>query len=336
VPSSETATADVKREGKAGQLPRKPRHKQWGGAGFGLLAGIAGLVAGRLGHLYPQFDVFAQFGAQFVAMVIGFTVAIFMARFKTLIGMVLTLALLVAYGAWPHAVSANLNKGPFITSAGDQLLRVAHFNTYKNNLDFQAIANEVLRLDADVVSLVEMSRVKKQAILPLLKASYPHAYACEGVDHCDMAIVSKFPILSAEGKGHWLGAPYARVTLGGAMAGVTVYGLHTTRFPHSRYQLEQVQHMVKVFEQTPGNLVVMGDFNATPFSRVTRVLVENGNLSRITELPTWPANLELPQLSIDHIFISKNFRVAGNQQIGNAAGSDHYPILATLAFKPGQ
>jgi endonuclease/exonuclease/phosphatase (EEP) superfamily protein YafD len=38
-------------------------------------------------------------------------------------------------------------------------------------------------------------------------------------------------------------------------------------------------------------------------------------------------------LAIDHIFISDGFRVVGNQQIGRNAGSDHFPILATVALR---
>lgn len=313
--------------------PRKPRHRQWGGAAFWLMVSVGGLVAGRLGHLHPRFDVFSQFGVQFIAMALAFCCALLFSRYKTLFGMAITFALLAAYGAWPHLVSSQLQSPPYTMVAGEKLLRLAHFNTFKNNEDYAAIAAEVLRLDADVVSLVEMSTAKKMAVLPLLNAKYPYIYDCKGGRYCDMAIASIYPIIEADGEGEWIGAPYIRATLGGDMAGVTIIGVHTTRFPFSRAQLKQVRELVKKLETYTGEMVVMGDFNATPFSRVTTTLEQGTNLKRLTELPTWPSYVQLPQLAIDHIFASKAFRVVGNEQIGQSVGSDHFPILMTLAVK---
>ena len=313
---------------------KRPRHREWGSAWLFMLVGIGGLVAGRLGHLYPHFDVFSQFGAQFVALVAAFAVSMFFARFKTLIGLALWVGLLAVYAAWPHVVSAKLQAGPYQLQQDELALRVAHFNTFKNNSDYAAIVGEVMRLDADVVVLVEMSQAKKKAVIPALSALYPHSYDCKGGRFCDMAILSKIPIESADGNGVWIGPPYIRANLGGAFKGVTVYGVHTTRFPHSRAQLTQVRELVKLLEISPGHEIVVGDFNATPFSRITKIIEEGAGLMRLTELPTWPAQYQLPQLAIDHAFASQRYRVIANQQIGNAVGSDHYPIILTLAFKP--
>lgn len=311
----------------------KLKHRQWGTATLGLLFGIAGLIAGRLGHLYPHFDVFAQFGAQFVMGTLAFAFGMLFTRYKTIIGIATTFGFMAIYGAWPHLVSTPLSNGPFILQAGEKQLRIAHFNTWAENNDYTGITNEILRLNADVVSLVEMDAKKKKAIIPALKAMYPHSFDCSGREYCELVIVSKYPILQAEGNGHWVGAPYAQASLGGEMSGVTFMGVHTTRFPHSRAQLKQVRELVRKLETVSGDLIVMGDFNATPFSRVNSTFSEGANLARLTELPTWPASVQIPQLAIDHAFASANFRVIGNQQIGNSAGSDHYPIVLTLARK---
>lgn len=311
----------------------KPRHRQWSGVVFGLLVGIAGLTAGRLGHLYPHFDVFAQFGLQFLAISVAFICAVFFSRFKTLVGIVLTLALLALYSAWPHMVSSDLQDRNFKLATGEQLLRIAHFNTYKNNLDFNAIAAEVLRLDADVVSLIEMSNEKKQAVLPKLLEKYPYQSDCLQKQHCDQAIISKIPFSATAAQSLWEGPPYVMIRLGSTYSNVSIYSVHTTRFPHSRAQLRQIQGLIKLLESSAGNEIVMGDFNSTVFSRVLSTLEKGAGLQRITDLPTWPATYQMPQLAIDHIFISEGLRVVGNQQIGANVGSDHYPIIATLALR---
>jgi endonuclease/exonuclease/phosphatase (EEP) superfamily protein YafD len=321
---------NIPEEGK----PAKPRHRQWSGVVLALLFGVGGLAVGRLGQLYPHFDVFSQFGLQFLAICVAFIFAVFIPRFKTLVGVVFTVGLLALYSAWPHIISSDLQTRNFTLAAGEQALRVAHFNTFKNNLDYDAIAQEVLRLDADVVSLIEMSDKKKQAVLPKLLANYPYQFDCTGFAHCSQAIVSKIPIKEAGGQGLWEGPPYVAAKLGGPFDGVTFFSVHTTRFPHSRAQLKQVRALTKLLENYPGQKIVAGDFNATLFSRVLSTLENGAALQRITDLPTWPAQWQMPQLAIDHIFISQGFRVVGNQQIGANVGSDHYPILTTVALKP--
>jgi endonuclease/exonuclease/phosphatase (EEP) superfamily protein YafD len=313
---------------------RKPlRHRQRGQALFWFAVALAILGAGRLGHLYPHFDVFSQFSFQAGAMALAFALALLFGRYKVIWGKALTILFLAGYSIWPHMVSAKLQQGPYPLAPDEKLLRIVHFNTYKNNVDYNAIAQEVIRLDGDVVSLVEMSATKIKALLPLLKQVYPNQYDCNLGRDCDIAIVSKHPIKQASGREHWAGAPYALAQLGGAFDGVSFMSLHTIRFPHSRAQFKQINGTVKLLETIPGGKIVMGDFNATPFSRVTALFAQGTAMSRLTELPTWPAQLQLPQLAIDHAFASSDFRVVGNQQIGNAVGSDHYPIVLTLAYK---
>ena len=277
--------------------------------------------------------MFSQFGLQFLAICVGFICAVFFTRFKTLVGIVFTLALLALYSAWPHMVSSELQDRNFKLVTGEQQLRIVHFNTYKNNLDYNAIADEVLRLDADVVGLLEMSNEKKNAVLPKLLEKYPYQSDCLQKQHCDQAIVSKIPFGVTAAQSLWEGPPYAMIKLGNSFSEVSIYSVHTTRFPHSRAQLKQINGLVKLLENDPGEKIVMGDFNSTIFSRVLSTLEKGASLQRITDLPTWPATYQMPQLAIDHIFISEGFRVVGNEQIGMNVGSDHYPIIATLALR---
>jgi endonuclease/exonuclease/phosphatase (EEP) superfamily protein YafD len=324
---------EAQREKTEDHKPPKLRHRQWGGVVIGLLVGIGGLTAGRLGHLYPHFDVFSQFGLQFLAICLAFICAVFFTRFKTLIGIVFTLALLALYSAWPHIVSSDLQGRTFNLAAGEKQLRIAHFNTYKNNLDYDAITTEVLRLDADVVGLLEMSNAKKNAILPKLLEKYPYQSNCLQEQHCNQAIVSKIPFGITAAQSLWEGPPYVMIKLGSNFSEVSIYSVHTTRFPHSRAQLKQINGLINLLADDPGQKIVMGDFNATLFSRVLSALEKGASLQRITDLPKWPATFQTPQLAIDHIFISEGFRVVGNQQIGMSVGSDHFPIIATLALR---
>jgi endonuclease/exonuclease/phosphatase (EEP) superfamily protein YafD len=313
----------------AKSIKLKKRKRGFTGCLLGLTFGVLGLVGARMGNLWVAFDVFAQFFLQFVMIALAFAIGLFLPRAKTFLAILLVILFAVAYGAWPHV----LNRGEQIPDplvAGEKLLKVASFNTYYDNLDFTAQSAEILRLNADVVTLIELG-ANKMPVLDSLKASYPYQFYCFEDAYCHFAIISKFPMSGFEKQTTWEGAPYVRASLGPAFGNLVVYGVHTTRFPHSRAQLAQVTALATRLEQETFPLLVMGDFNATPFSRVTRVFPDRLNLVRHTSLPTWPAKLGLPQLAIDQIFTSPQIRPLTAERIGNAAGSDHFPITMTFA-----
>jgi endonuclease/exonuclease/phosphatase (EEP) superfamily protein YafD len=88
-------------------------------------------------------------------------------------------------------------------------------------------------------------------------------------------------------------------------------------------------------DRSPGEHIVMGDFNATPYSRQLQTFQRNSGLSRLTYLPTWSSKLvQLPQIDIDHIFVSASIEPLGRAFIGGSAGSDHYPVIATIRMRP--
>ncbi len=306
--------------------PKKIK-RDWSGATFGLLLGALGLIMARLGHLWVGFDVFAQFSMQFVFLIVAMAFGLVFPRYKGLIGLVIFLAMLVAYALWPQM---NIHSAETAVPPGSQRLRVASFNTFVFNHDFGAQRDTILKLDPDVMTLVEFT-ADKQELLDSLRSTYPYQETCFAKAECDAAIISKYPLFNVTAKGLWAGAPVIQASLGPQFGGVTIFGIHTTRFPHSRAQFTQIKESVKYFETVPGRLIIMGDFNATPFSRVTETVVESLGLHRLTNMPTWPATYGFPQLAIDHIFASADLIPLSSEAIGNNAGSDHFPVAITLA-----
>jgi endonuclease/exonuclease/phosphatase (EEP) superfamily protein YafD len=319
----------VRPEAKKPEPKKKHRNIQWGGALIGLACGVAGVMAGRLGQIWPAFDVFSQFTPQFWFATAAFALAVFVPRHKATIALTLTMLACLVYGLWALQSGGDVAKGPFELNPGERAVRVAHFNLLQDNTSLAEIEAEILRLDADVLTLVEFT-TNKLPLLGRLRSTYPYQFDCNGVSHCHLALLSKYPLTTPDAKAAWAGPPYISANLGGPLTGLTVYGVHTTRFPHSRAQLNQVTALVKHLESVAGKIVMMGDFNATPFSRVTRTVEQGLGVKRLTELPTWPSYFEIPQLAIDHVFASNGIRVLAPQQIGRPSGSDHYPIVMTL------
>ena len=311
--------------------PKRHKHRDWSGATVGLIIGLAGIFAARLGEIWIGFDIFAQFWIQFAFITLACVLGILSPRYKSLVATVLLTLMVAGYSAWPYLVSSNANSKLNELRANEKILKVASFNTFELNNDFKAIADEILRLDPDVMTLVEFN-ASKSKVLELVYEKYPYQETCWKIIECDFAIISKIPISGVKGKGLWDGPPLIAAKLGSEYGGLNVFGIHTSRFPHQRAQLAQVLALTKYMESVTDRIVMMGDFNATPFSRITRTLSDGLGLERRTYLPTWSAKYGFPQLAIDHIFVSPSIRTLESERIGDSAGSDHFPITMTLAI----
>ena len=317
-------------EAEAAAVAKKhKRPKGYLGCILGLSIGIAGLAAARLGHLWVAFDVFSQLTPQFMFLIVAFTIGLFTPHGKVLTAAVLLIGLLAVYSMWPYYVSSEAAVLSTVKS-GERELRVASFNTWIGNDRVEEVKAEIARIDADVIVLVELGP-NKRVIFDQLRLQYPYQAKCSDITHCNFGILSKFPLTKIGDRMIWEGPPYIRASLGPEFGGLSIYGVHTTRFPHSRAQFAQIKAMAAELDAVTGNYIVMGDVNATPYSRVTQTLASQANLTRLTNLPTWPARTGLPQIAIDHIFVTPGIRQLERQSIGNSAGSDHFPIIMKLA-----
>jgi len=128
--------------------------------------------------------------------------------------------------------------------------------------------------------------------------------------------------------------PQIVARFGPELSGLTVVGLHLARPPAVDLQVRQAAEATPVIAAAGAPVVVAGDFNATPFSVVTRTFAHDAGLRRVTSLPSWPSFVRLPQVAIDHIFVSPDVAVTG-VRLGEPGGSDHYPVIADLVLPPG-
>lgn len=288
------------------------------------------LAATRLSQLWLSFDVLSHFTLHFAILTVAFAVGYFMPFARVLTAILLSLFAFVGIGAYAQYVS-DVPRTIGTVHSGERPLRLMTFNTRLLNDDAEAIVSEVRRLDPDVATLVEFGENKKVAY-DLLKRDYPYHIECLAERFCHFAIISKVPIVSSEAKGIWKGPPLIRATLGGAYAGVNIIGVHTIRAPHVRAQFLQMGELADYLDHLQGQFVVMGDFNATPFARLLKIFTERTGLRRLTAIPTWPGQVELPQLAIDHVFVSPKIRLLEEPRIGRRSGSDHYPVALTVAL----
>ena len=97
------------------------------------------------------------------------------------------------------------------------------------------------------------------------------------------------------------------------------------------------------FISVDGKKIVAGDFNMTPWSFGLRRFDERIGLERRDlALFSWPGKLTLggkalpvlPILPIDHVYAGADWRTVSVKR-GPALGSDHFPVVATLALTGG-
>ena len=205
------------------------------------------------------------------------------------------------------------------------------FNSWLSNDDWQQVVKEVKRQNPDIVALIEFGSEKRQ-LLKKLKASYPYQTDCLVSRNCHMAVLSKFKFHDSKARMRWRGPPFLQVSFGGKLAGLQLFAVHTIRPPHYRAHFKQISALARTVNEAKGLKIVMGDFNSTPFSYTLKSFENETGLKRLTNTPSWPATYgQLPQVSIDHIFVSKKIRVLQEHYLGNSSGSDHFPVNVVVA-----
>lgn len=306
---------------------------------------LAAFALGYLGVLAAPFDIFAQFTAHWLVVAVMAVAASFAARHAFAIlaaGLVFALLLPVSLTRWyavdvatPVAAETALS-GAATAAVDRRRFKVLTYNTYNLNRDVGAILGEVRRHDADVVVLIEFGPNKVQ-LRRTLAAQYRYAKSCEHSWDCAIAVFSRLPVRAFE----VVDAPddagpaliSAEVRVGAAY--VTVIGAHVLSPNHGpRANFLELDHLAERVAREPGRVLVAGDLNTTLWANAFDNFRRKSGLRHMGHLiPTWPARpLPLPQIGIDHVFVSPGLRVA-HVAAGRAAGSDHLPLVATIELR---
>ena len=297
-----------------------------------VLAGALLVLASPwLAHLWLGFDVLTHFVPHFAFVAAGAFLCLLVPSVR---GLLVALALPVlgalAIGgvSWWHASPG------FDAPATERRIRIMSYNSWLWNEDVEAITQEVQRNRPDIFGVVEFHPPK----FPLrgrLRKMFPYQADCARKRHCNIALFSRWPIESVKSASHWVGPPYMHAVIRTPQGPVRVFVVHTLRFPWLGSQYEQVRAMARIVRLQKGPVIVMGDFNASPFSIMLERFLKDTGLKRLNWLPTWPARpWQLPQLAIDHVFVSRHWRLAAGPWAGRPAGSDHLPVILELVRRP--
>lgn len=247
-------------------------------------------------------------------------------------------------------LSALVLMGPELVAAAGQkrgpveapTLKIVQFNLWGRNRDPEATTRWILQEDPDVIVFQE-GFAKSGGVARALALRYPHRTTCAEPRACSTMILSRrAPV--AEG-GLQAGVSDANLsgawaTFRGSRGTYTVVGTHYTWPVPAGPQQQQTRRLARVLEQFPRrSLVVVGDFNSTPWSFSLKRQDRLFGLERRTRaLFTWPAGrfsrldfaAPFPILAIDQVYAGSEWKTVDVRR-GPALGSDHYPVVVDLA-----
>tara|TARA_R110002096_G_scaffold163992_5_gene331655 strand:+ start:10168 stop:11121 length:954 start_codon:yes stop_codon:yes gene_type:complete len=286
--------------------------------GFGLLERIW-WVADLFAHLRP-----------FLAAVLAFCAVFFFGKKAKRLGSIAAGGVLLAL---------LLILPPLFQTAprGDGEADSPRFRVYLQNIAFRndnksAVVSQIRQSNADIVVLQEVTAGWLEQLKPLLDV-YQFDVTEARENNFGMMLMSRFPIVDY-GISDFSGwdVPSITATIEVDGRNIEVIGTHPPP-PVARdlwevrnWHLESLAQAARL-QRKP--LLVVGDFNATPWSAAYRTfLKESGLVSAYSPAKsTWkPLSLPLVGLPTDFQFVSEHFRLIKGRRL-DFAGSDHRAVL---------
>lgn len=291
-------------------------------------------LAAFFGRWVWWLDVLANFRPQFVVAlaVLGLTVA--MSRWRKTGYAILAVALVNLVVVLPLYIGA-----PADARADADTIRVMSFNLLSDNEQYSEVIDYIRTVDPDLVLLHEASRPWEVAI-ESAELEYQVVRARSDDLIFGTLVLVRGQGITAVSHGFASRAPRAVAldyTPHGWDMTLSVLGTHPLApTDQERADLRDAQLAFAgdwAGEQT-GAFIVVGDFNATPWSWPFRRLMRSADVENSQKgfglQPSYDTSSNLLlRIPIDHLIHSSALEVTG-RQLGPALGSDHFPLVVDL------
>ena len=301
----------------------------WSAAGGALFFTLIGWGA-RFSWVLALFEHFrVQLAAGALLVAIGAAVAKRLGP-AALAGLAVVVNLAVVLPVYLAGESATHHSAP---------LGLLVLNVQQDNADHARVARYLAASDADVIGLLEVDSAWLRDLAPTL-ARYPYRLPQpHDKDKFGLALYSRRPFLFREVRTFgvpWPPSIVARIDVDGVpVTFVLAHPPPALRGETAAIQRGFFEALAEKRSSLGEHLVVMGDLNATPWSYALRHLLDRTGLRDSRRgfglQPSWPAANPFLRLPIDHLLVSPRIAVLA-RAIGPAVGSDHFPLLATIAY----
>ena len=214
-------------------------------------------------------------------------------------------------------------------------VRVLVVNVLRESSEFERVRRLIAEEQPDIIGIVEADARWLRELAPAL-APYPSRIEAPRTDNFGMALYARGP-LEGGGVEHLasdLPSIVAETAHGGARLGIVL--VHPSPPLSGEWYDAQLRHFDAVAARArgfAGPFVIMGDFNATPWSRAfARLRGASGTCDSRTGFgaqTSYPADGWLLRIPIDHVLVACSIGVR-DRRIGPPVGSDHLPVIADL------
>jgi endonuclease/exonuclease/phosphatase (EEP) superfamily protein YafD len=212
-------------------------------------------------------------------------------------------------------------------------LRVLVLNVHTESSSFAEVRGLIDELQPDVVGLVEVDRRWLDALAPSV-AIYAGRLERTRDDNFGVALYTRAPLTGAIDELD--GLPYGAATLAVGSTTLEVVLVHPVPPVSAGALAAQRRHLDGIAERARASarpIVVMGDYNATPWSRAFQRFVARSGLcdsrAGFGIQASFPAGMALVRIPIDHLLASCSIGIA-DRRIERDVGSDHLPVLVDL------
>ncbi|AKU11271.1 hypothetical protein AzCIB_1366 [Azoarcus sp. CIB] len=254
-----------------------------------------------------------------------------------LAGLVLALPMLAfAHRRW--VMAAALVPLPWLTATpaavrggeGVDGLVVAAANVHLDNESPERLARWVGETKPEVLAILEISDTFAQRLG--LDDAYPHRVVRPRWDPFGIALLSRHPIVRHAVVEEGGATPRIEAVVDWNGTEVTVVAFHPMPPISAADHLLRNQLLADITARYADRpTIVMGDFNATPWSSAFGAPRRHGFMLAGGLQATWPAPLRgVIGLPIDHVMVSRHWSVI-DHVVGPDLGSDHLPTLATVS-----
>jgi endonuclease/exonuclease/phosphatase (EEP) superfamily protein YafD len=237
------------------------------------------------------------------------------------------------------AVIAPLYFGGSPAEATGRRLRVLSLNVEARNSNYLAVEQLVRSTKPDFVVLIDVTKSWEMA-MQSLRRTYPYSKIIASPGGSGIALYSRIEPEHVETPNMGL---VARPLIIGSFRiderPLTIIAAHT-RSPRSPEALDDRNHqfveLARLVQNTPGEVMLIGDLNSTSWSPDFAELVSAGRLIDSRHgwgvQATWPVQVPSLQIPIDHCLVSPGIKIR-ERRVERAVGSDHYPILVDFSLE---
>lgn len=321
-------------------MPDTSPRPQWslrGVADAALWVGVAGgfglcllTVAALAGERHWLLEVTTHFRPHYAAALLAYATVYLLAR------RVRSAAIFLAFAVINAAVIAPRFAPHEAAPADAPLIKLLAANVLTSNRNHAALMELVTREQPDVIALLEVNDTWLAALAPLA-TTHPHMLRESRSDNFGIALFSRLPLTDT--KIRYLGpaeVPSLKATI--MLGGRPIELLATHPLPpggadNLLLRDNQLTAIARWSSASANPVIVLGDLNCAPWSPAFRTLLREGALhdTGYGLTPTWPVSPWWLRIPLDHCLASRHFATV-DHRTGPDIGSDHFPVLVTLAL----